>query len=158
MRRLDLLMETVPASIPMLTLRKQISLVLALVIVITAVLNAVFVTCIVDAGHHEIELIGHRLAAADGARDAEGATGHGSDANLHSDGCADLPLIAAAATRGNADPDPYPDVDRQLAALPPTAEAWNRPRIALSEPRHGLPAEPMRRPAIDDLSTVRLLI
>lgn len=135
---------------------RPISLVLAVVMTVTSVLNVLFVTCLVDAGHHEIEMIGHQLG--DAATPANSVEPHDAH-DLHADGCADRSLIADLAGQRGADHSVPVDIELSAAILPPAPPGWRiAARGAETDSPLRPPGEPARRPALADLATIRLLI
>ena len=137
--------------------RRQISFALALVMVISSLLNVVLVECLAGAEHREIELVAHRV-------DDTRRSPHLHDLDeptldAHADGCQDWSLIADGATSRPTDgclrAGSTSDLAISLPALPP----WTVFMADASPPYLlGPPPSPMRRAAIDELAAIRLLI
>ncbi len=123
---------------------------------VTSVLNVLFVTCLVDADHHEIEMIGHQIG--DAATPADAVESHDVH-DLHADGCADRSLIADLAGQRGGDHGLPVDVELSAALPPPAPPGWGMATHGAATDRPlRPPGEPARRPALADLATIRLLI
>ena len=136
---------------------RQISAVLALVMIFTTVFNAVLVSCTSGWDHQAIELIGHQFESTAHEADASAfAISH--EEETHPEVCADSPLLGDFTLLHNkisplcSDDALLPFVVLSFNHLVPTVSPFARMTWPI------VPGAPPLRPAIHDLSTIRLLV
>ena len=137
---------------------KQVSAALALVILFTSVINTVLVACTSGSDHQAIELIGHQAGLTDHSADAFTPTTHASEHEAHPEACVDTPLLADTLTqRDNLSASVENSTPQVWPAYP--FDNLVAPSIAFNPLnwRAYLDASPTWS-AVDDLSTIRLLI
>jgi hypothetical protein len=137
--------------------RRQISFTLALVMVISSLLNVVLVECLADADHHEIELIAHQIDTTQ--RPSHFDDSEGPTLDSHADGCEDSSLIADSATRRPAEKNFQTSNTGELVSILPALPPWIASPPDTRPPQFlGAQPSPTRRPAIEELAAIRLLI
>jgi hypothetical protein len=137
---------------------KQVSAALALVMFFTSVINTVLVACTSGSDHQAIELIGHQTGLTDHSADTFTFTTHTSEHEAHPENCTDTSLLADTLTQRDNLSANWEDNTSQLWLAYPLDDRV-APNIAFA-PSHW-PANlhtPPTWAAIDDLSTIRLLI
>lgn len=138
--------------------RRQISLLLALVIIFTSAINGVVVACTSGSDHHAIELIGHHTELLDHSVDPTVFTEQSHDHEAHPKSCVDSFLLADTIIQQNSSSLDWEERAHQVFLVYPIDELI-KPVITYAPQSWSIPLNiSSLRPATDDLSTIRILI
>lgn len=139
-------------------LRRQISLLLALVIIFTTAINGVVVACMSGSDHQAIESIGHQLGLLDHSIDPIVFTEHSHDHEVHPESCVDSSLLSDTVIQRDNSSFSWEEPKLQVFLVYTFADLLT-PDVAHIPHSWSIPLNSQGlHPVIDGLSTIRLLI